>query len=456
MKNVLLVDDDGEAVLSLIRALKASGIDAPLHAASTQDKALSLIKELDPYVVVLDLHLDPAKGVESGFSVLKSLTLSSPATKVIVLTGHGSSEFGIRALELGAAHFLQKPADILHLRVLIQDGIAQSSLKREYLSMRAREGNAENSPLIGISKTAEKIREQILFAAKTAQSVLILGETGTGKGLCAREIHRLSARSGAKFIRYQPNFGTSDLISSELFGHMKGAFTGALETRKGLIVESDKGTLFLDEVDQLPKETQVALLGVLQDKVIRAVGSNTETGVNFRLITASNADIKDKIRSGSFREDLFHRIAHLVIHLPPLKDRKEDIEPLAGAVLQNLQRREGISSLTLSPAALFLLSKHEWPGNIRELEAVIEGAAYRAAFRGAFEIDAEDIAIRGAESSPQTTDSFAERVESYKRKLVDDALIACGGNQVKASELLQLDRSTLRRIIERVRNEQVS
>jgi len=449
MNEILLIDDDSEALLSLSRALKAAGIQQGISGVSTPEKALGIIKELAPAVVVLDLSLNEREGVESGFSLLKKALAIDETVRVIVLTGHGGSSFGIRSLELGAAHFLEKPAEIPHLKVLIKDSLVQTQLRREYRDLKHNNVNAPQSGIVGESSSILNLRREIEFAAHSAQAIFLVGETGSGKGVCALQIHRLSKRKDQHFVRYQTCFSTADLVASELFGHVKGSFTGAIEDRRGLLTQADQGTLFIDEVDELPMETQISLLGVLQDKMFRVVGSNKQLISDFRLISASNSNIEEQITSGKFRRDLFHRIAHLTIRVPPLRDRLSDMNLLVSAFLGKLTSHADIQVFGVSDAALSALSSYDWPGNVRELESVIEGAAYRAAYHGRTEVIETDLLINGRKTTLNRSASFHDRVEEFKQKLISDALVQSGGNQVKASELLSLDRTSMRRMMGR-------
>ncbi|NDC39821.1 MAG: sigma-54-dependent Fis family transcriptional regulator, partial [Proteobacteria bacterium] len=236
MQELLLIDDDGDGCLSLARALKAAKIELPIHAATSAEQAMALARSRSIAVVVLDLSLDERRGVESGFELLQQLLREYPYLRVIILTGHGGIEHGVRALTLGAANFLEKPAHIPHLAALINDGIAQSALRQAALK---REVTIIAETLVGSAEASQRLREAVRFAAQTSQSIFLAGETGAGKGLCASLIHRLGKRSGGNFVRYQPNFGSADLVNSDLFGHRKGAFTGATDDRRGLLSDAD-------------------------------------------------------------------------------------------------------------------------------------------------------------------------------------------------------------------------
>ncbi len=446
LKQVVFVDDDEEHLSSLINALRLTGLDAKLHGSTNAETGLALVRDQQPHVLVSDLSIDACRGPESGFDFIRQALAICPTARCIVLTGHGNSDYGIRAIELGAANFLQKPPHLEHLKVLIEDGFVQSELRRE--RDRLLTSNSSPSQLVGRGTKARELRAQIEFAARSSQTVLLLGETGTGKGLCAQEIHRLSARKEKNFVRYQPCFGAHDLIQSDLFGHEKGAFTGALHERRGLIKEAEGGTFFLDEVDALPLETQVLLLGALQDRIIRRVGSDKNIEVNFRWIAACNSNLTQNIERGTFRQDLYHRIAHCVITLAPLRERLEDIPDLVEAIVAKLVAEERIQFTTFDASALDVFASHRWPGNVRELEAAVESAALRAQYAQLSVVSANEVRLL-ANASEREARSFSDRVEMFKQKMVRDALSASGNNQSKAAELLQIDRSSLRRVLGR-------
>jgi DNA-binding NtrC family response regulator len=445
---LLLVDDDGEAVLSLSRALRAAGFKGALEAAGNAEKALALALERDFHVAVIDLTLDVREGPEGGFRLLGQIVRDFPLCRIIVLTGNASLQHGVRALSSGAAHFLEKPADPRHLSALIEDSVRQSNLRREFEALKRNEPKDGIQLIIGSSPAAERIRQEVRFAASHAQAVLITGETGTGKGLCARAIHEASSRRAQRLVRYQPSFSNADLVTSDLFGHQKGSFTGAEGTRMGLIEQAENGTLFLDEIDALPLETQVSLLGVLQEKRYRPVGASEEKEARFRLLCASNQDLEQCVKNGSVRRDFFHRVAHATIHLPPLRERASDIPELAAYILSQVRTREQLNVFEFSSAALTALQQHAWPGNIREFEAVVEGAVFRAQFEQRSIVEASDVHVLSRSPSGSEL-TFSDQVEEYKRKLIQDALDKNAGNQAKAAQSLGLDRSTLRRILER-------
>lgn len=451
LANVLFVDDDVPATESLIRALERRGANYHFHMASTGRAARSLAQSLIPEVAIVDLELDPTVGPESGLSLIGELQQLMPTLRVLVLTGHEAEEFGIKALQMGAASFVEKPADAAHLLALIKDAVSFASLKRQYYKLSTTPENLTR--VTGLSSRSPRmlpVIESVAYAATNNQPVLITGETGVGKGVIARAIHESQSSSSVPFIRFQPSFGGHDLVASELFGHRKGSFTGATEDRKGLLEEANGGTLFIDEVGELPHETQVLLLNVLQEKVFRRIGTNREIHSNFRLIAATNRTTEELLEGRLLREDLFHRIAHFTVVIPPLRERIEDIPDLANHFVRTLANREKLPVQGLIPEAMQKLDSYPWPGNVRELQAVIEGAAYRANYHGRHFIEASDVIINA--KRPGTTNphlSFREKVRHYEHQIICEALQKYQDNQSKAAESLQMDRTTLRRILKR-------
>ncbi len=446
MASVLIVDDDGELVTILARSLKLVMPDVIISGASNQERALAFLEEHHPAVVVLDLNLVKALGVESGFALLTKIRTLDPSVRVIVQTGNSGVEHGIRALRLGAASFLAKPSNVEHLAALVRDGIAQAELRRTVFRL---EESSALSNIAGTSSAIASLKAQLKQASRHRMPVLLVGETGTGKGVAARAIHALSASTAAPFIRYQTAYNTPDLVASDLFGHSKGAFTGAEQRRLGLLSQADNGTFFLDEVDALPSQTQVALLGVLQDRVFRPLGDSQEHSVHCRWISATNADLTSKIETKEFRSDLFHRIAHVVIHIPPLRDRLEDIPLLVNEIKSTIEDRDGTFPIPFSPEAIARLQSYDWPGNIRELEAVVERSIYAALGSESLIVESNDLFFSSQHTPMRERGlSFHVQVENFKRKLVRDALIQNEHNQVKAAKALQMDRSSMRRLLD--------
>ncbi len=448
MPNILLIDDDQDALTSLMRALASSNLEIDCFGASTIEKSLEILKKQKPDVVVLDLCIDESKGIESGFELLTKIKQISPVTSILMLTGHGAIENGVKALNLGASSFLEKPANIPHLVALISDGLKRAEILKQFSREKEFIKKSIEKVLIGKSEAISKLRKDILFASSTSQPVLLLGETGTGKSFCAKAIHDFSKRVNLNFVRYQPNYGSSDIVASDLFGHSKGSFTGAEKDREGLVSQANGGTLFLDDVDQLPAEVQVSLLSVIQEKKVRPLGANAEKDSDFRLVSATNADINKAIEEKMMRTDFYHRIGHFAIKIPPLRERMEDIQIISNFFLEKMRLNEEVNVFGFDESCYQKLEKHSWPGNVRELIAVVEGAAYRAQFENRDLVLEKDIVIGVMDDKSEVSNlTFQESVSSYKKRLVNEALERNQNNQVQTAKELGIDRSTLRRIL---------
>ncbi len=450
--NVLLVDDEEQLVFSLLKALRAAGLEASIHSATNSDAALKLAKKTRPEAAVVDLCLDEHEGVQSGFALIRGLLSNDPSLRVIVLTGHGSVENGITALKLGASSFLDKPANISHLQALLGDAIRQSRLRREHDTLQRRGAGVSLEQAFGSSDAMREVVDLVSQASETNQAVMLLGETGTGKGYCASLIHRLSKRAQHKFVQFQPIATSSELISSTLFGHTAGAFTGASAQRRGLFYEASQGTLFLDEIGELPAALQVSLLGVLQDKRYRQIGANEELTASFRFISATNRDIRRQIADGAFREDLYQRICQIVITLPPLRSRIDDIPTLGSGIIQRINEQEGLNIYDIAPQALTRLKDHGWAGNIRELERVLEDASYRASRAERTFIAPEDLRLEQGVTSamPPTSGSLIDRVEAFKADLVKAEFERQQGNVLATARALGVTRQVIRSALKRM------
>jgi len=448
--DVMIVDDDGELLQSLIRVLSPLLEPYRLCAASVIPKALDMARREQPSVAVIDLCIDEREGVESGFRLLQDLQQIDPTMRVLVLTGHGSVTHGIRAIQLGATSFLEKPVLPEHLAALVRDAAVQCELRRAHKALVDRGDSRLGAELSGTSAAVSRLREEIEFAASTGLPVLLLGETGTGKSLCARLIHETGARRGRKFVPYTPNFGGGDIVQSELFGHTKGAFTGATEARRGLVGEADGGTLFIDELDEVPAEMQVRLLDLIQEKRFRPIGSDRYQQVECRFIAATNRGLDEALVSGKIRRDLHHRIAHCVIALPSLRERREDMHALVMSCIRRTSERDGLQVYEISPGALDLCQHYVWPGNIRELQGVIERGVLLANHRGRRIVQEEDLGLtcspQPAANAQSDRQLFHDRVEGFKRRVVREALDVCDGNLVRTARYLGVDRGTVRRL----------
>lgn len=446
MSKVLVVDDDKDAGSSLIKALSVESIGSDFLFASNEQDARAIIKKENIDVVILDLCLDESKGVESGFSVLEEIKKSASNIKIIVLTGHGSNQNGIRALTFGASNFIEKPANIEHLSVILKDCLKQVLLLKEHQELLSDSNkNKLELQVIGVSDKIKKLREDLAFAASHKQPIFLSGETGVGKTFCALQIHN-NSKQKKNFIRYQPNLLKNEMGASELFGHVKGAFTGADRSREGLISKANEGTLFLDEIDSLSVDVQVALLGFLQDGSFRELGSDKDLYSNVRIISASNYELKKLIEDNKLRSDFYYRVASDVIFIPSLRDRVEDIPLLAESFLYDFNLENDENVFEVEREALAYLMDYNWPGNVRELKAVIEKGAFRAIYAGRAYIEKGDFNLSRYDS--ELEDNFRAKVLAYKKKLINESLIRNDNNQVKAAKDLGIDRSTLRRVLE--------
>jgi DNA-binding NtrC family response regulator len=449
MCDVLLIDDDGELLHSLARALSCRIAPLNISGATSIENALELFNRYRPRVVVVDLCLDEKRGIESGFDLISRMRALDGSSRIIVLTGHGSLSHGVRALRLGAASFIEKPAEPEGLAAVIIDAAGHAQLRREFDKAPKPPSPSPLSQLVGRSDAMQSLRDRICFIATTQHPVLILGETGTGKGLCARVIHECSSRGSRRLVHVQPNYGGGDLAQNELFGHIRGAFTGAVDSRPGLAMQAHEGTLFFDELDEFSYEIQVRLLDLVQEQRIRPVGSDSFTIVNCRFIAAMNRPLDEALAAQKIRRDLYHRISHNVLHMPPLRERLEDIPELCESILDSLRSRERVEVFEVKSEVLECLGARSWPGNIRELQAVVENGAYHARYQGRSFISCEDISMSSVASRSEQVTSFHERTERFKRHLVEEALNLCEGSQVRAARMLGLDRGTLRRIVAR-------
>ncbi len=447
LPTILIVEDDHALSRSLVRRLKNVGALFNFVTCDHTQRALELTTQYSPEVCLVDLSIETDIGPQSGLDLISNLLKIDSTMKVVVLTGHNSSEYGMKAIHAGASSYNEKPVDPSYLLIVLQDAVKFSKLKRDFNSLSLKKeislGLSLNSPS-STSPAMIKVLEKAAFAASNNQPLLITGETGTGKGLLARAIHKAYCKGS--FVRFQPNYSGQDLVSSQLFGHEKGSFTGATDARVGLLEAANNGTLFIDEIDCLDTESQVILLETLQEKTFQRVGSLKELTSNFRLISATNADPEKLVSEKNLRSDFFHRIGHLKINIPALRERKEDIPSLSSHFLENLSNRENLQVHSLSAPALAKLSAHSWPGNVRELLATVESATWLASYNDRSVVEADDIDLG---NTKQNTSSFKQQVKDFELSLVKSAMERSKNNQSQAAKDLGLHRTALRRILER-------
>ncbi len=436
MKTLLLIDDDTSLLRVTEYNLSQGGFK--VLAASSGKEGLALFRKAQPDIVVTDVQL----GDVDGLDVLQQMKEEQPEIPVIIITAFGSIELAVRAMHLGAFTFIAKPFDRDALRLSCTKALEMHNLHR-----RTRNLTAEVNRLTGASgmETVNSAMAELLHTAlKVAEStatVLISGESGTGKEVLARLIHHHSPRRKEAFLGVNCAAIAKNLIESELFGHVKGAFTGAVKDHRGRFQRADGGTLFLDEIGELLPEMQVKFLRVLQEKKVEAVGGQQEEEVDVRIIAATNRNLKDAITQGDFREDLYYRLSVIPLHLPPLRERKDDIPAL---VRHFLKKHDAPAEVMFSAAGLEKLQEYDWPGNIRELQNVVERSVI---LRSAPEITAQDILLPGnGKQHPSGTFQLPPEgisLEEVEKSLIEQALNLAGGNRSQAARLLQIPRHVL-------------
>ena len=371
MASILLVDDERSMRDYLEILLRKRGHE--VFVAQSGEEALTKLTERSYDLVLTDLRL----GTISGMRVLEQVRAIAPLTQVIVMTAYATMETAIEALNAGAYHYLVKPFQNDEVVVVLQKALEQQRIVRENLQLRTEISELQRSrgqDLIGKSAALDQVFQLIRRVAPTKTSVLVTGETGTGKELVAKSLHAMSPRKDGAFVVVNCGAIPENLLESELFGHKKGAFTGAIAHREGLFELANNGTIFLDEVGELPLSMQVKLLRVLQEKSFKRVGGNETITVDARIVAATNRSLEDEVRGGTFREDLYYRLNVVQIRLPPLRERQDDIPLLVQHFLRKFGAESGRSSLAFSPAAMDALLRYGFPGNVRELENIVERA----------------------------------------------------------------------------------
>ncbi len=435
---VLVVDDEEVIRDSCQKALERCGHE--VETARDAFEALKLVQARRPDVVVLDLRM-PGMG---GEELLRRLRTLCPQAEAIVVTGYSSVPSAVDCMRLGACDYLPKPFDVDSLRLAVARALEKRRLVAENDALRKGLRGAEEDELLGDSPSMQRVRELIERVAPTQSTVLVLGESGTGKELVARAIHRLSPRRDRPFLVVDCGALVETLCEAELFGHVKGAFTGATAERPGRFVQADGGSLFLDELGNLDLALQAKLLRVLQEREITPVGGNATVRVDVRILAATNRDLRALIAAGRFREDLFYRLSVVVVPVPPLRERREEIPALARALVERLVRRKGFQPRTLGEAAVSRLVEEAWPGNVRELENALERALVLA--RGP-EIGPEDLPLprRGAEAPSAGADRDDLSLSGLEAQHVRKVLEMTGWRVGRAAALLGIDRKTLSR-----------
>ena len=450
MSNILIVDD--EQSYRQLLSLVFEGDGHSIRTAMNGREALELLQAEPADVIVSDVKMPDMDGIE----MLRAVRETLPDTGVVLMTAFASVETAREAFKLGADDFIQKPFDVEELKLIIKKTLEKQALINENRAFkRAQRERGSIKNIVGSSAKMTAIFQMIETVAEVQSTILITGESGTGKELVARAIHDLSPRAERPFISINCGAFTETLLESELFGYVKGAFTGANTNRKGLFEAANKGTIFLDEIGEMSPAMQVKLLRVLQERRVRPVGAHDELPIDTRVIAATNRDLKQMAEDGLFREDLFYRISVIPISLPPLRERAEDIPDLIDHFINKFCDQTG-RNVTISPKAMQLLEGYSWHGNVRELEHTIERAV--ALERGE-EIQPERLPdhitnynperIKAEFDLPDEGINLVAHLEGLEKTYVVEALRKTSGNQTKAADLLQMQVRSLRHLLDK-------
>ncbi|HEX5125255.1 MAG TPA: PEP-CTERM-box response regulator transcription factor [Rhodocyclaceae bacterium] len=433
---LLIVEDDP----ALQKQMKWAFDSFEAVLASDRESAITQLRRYQPAVVTMDLGLPPAPDdVSEGFRLLDEMLALAPDTKVIVLTGQHDRENAVRAVGAGAYDFFAKPFEPELLQLTIDRAFRLYDMQQENKRLQAMQTGSALAGLITRDAGMLRICRTIEKVATTNATVMLLGESGTGKEVLARGVHDLSARKNERFVAINCAAIPENLLESELFGYERGAFTGAVKQTPGKFELAHKGTLFLDEIGDLPHSLQAKLLRFLQQRTVERIGGRTEIPVDVRVVCATHQDLNAKIKDGSFREDLYYRLAEIVIDIPPLRNRDGDASLLAYAFVQRFGQENKRSGMGLTDDAVAAIENHAWPGNVRELENCIKRAVIMA---DGNRISADDIGLQVAEEDMGALNLRQVR-EDAERRAVVRVLARVNGNIARASEILGVSRPTL-------------
>ena len=452
---ILVIDDDDSSREALTMLLRSSGYE--VTSAATGVSALELIDREQYQVIVSDLFL-PDK---SGFDILQNVRKVSPSTELIVVTGHASAQTAVKAMKEGAFDYITKPIDFDELKIVVSKALEKQKLLSENMYLRRQlQGRFEFNNIIGSSPAMNLLFERMNRIVKTDSAVLISGESGTGKELVAKALHYNGMRKERPFVAVNCSAIPEALLESELFGHVRGAFTGAIKDKAGKFEAASHGTIFLDEIGTLPLHLQAKLLRVLQEHEVERVGSNKTVKLHVRVISASNADLENMVKRGEFREDLYYRLNVIPLHLPPLRERQQDIMNLTSFFLEKQCRLMGRVPCSISKQALEALERYSWPGNVRELENLIERMI---ALTDATVITLDDVPAKivGEKSPGEVFNAkmpgegvdLVATIARIEQSLITQALDSSGGVKAKAAALLGINRTTLVEKIRRLKIE---
>ncbi len=438
MSKILIVDDDGETCRFMSELLEQPGRD--IRTTQRADEALRLARE--PFdLLISDINLD---ATQNGMDVLRAFKNGNPSGQVVLISGFGTLQTAIEAVRAGAYDYISKPFNITEVKATVEralaDAAAPAPAERPHLDVPP-------PGLIGRTAGMLSVYKQIAHAANATAPVLIAGESGTGKELVARAIHANGRRASRAFVPINCGALTESVLESELFGHTRGSFTGAVTDTKGIFEQASGGTVFLDEIGETSAALQVKLLRVLQEGEVRPVGASRLVKVDVRVVAATNVDLEREVAQQRFRQDLFYRLSVIVINMPALRDRREDIPLLIEMFLHNACSRAG-RRVDLTPAAISVLASYRWPGNVRELENTIERLVV---FSRGSTIDVADLPFRAASGPDLHERLFVDlpSLDEIERRYLLHVIEQVGGNRTRAAEVLGIDRRTLYRMAER-------
>ncbi len=447
---ILVVEDE-----DVVRNLLLATLEDEQFRAEGVASGEEALKRLDAEIfdlVLLDLNLPGIQGME----VLSTAPAMQTDAQFVVMTAFGSVDTAVEAMKLGAFDYVNKPFRTQELLLTLERALEETRLRREVAHLRTRVADDVRSRILGKTPVMKRVFDLIERVAPTRASVLIIGETGTGKELVARAIHDVSERARRPFVPVNCSALAETLLESELFGHVKGAFTGAVQAKRGLFEAAKGGTLFLDEVSALAPSTQVKLLRVLQERMVTPVGGTEPIAADFRLVAATNEDLVHLVEKGRFREDLFYRLNVFPIRVPPLRERREDIPILANAFRLRFAEENGIHPSPFLPETLSRMMTHDWPGNVRELENVVERSLILHAGASSLPFDPTSNTSQSADG-PRELVSRASRdrwdLERLEREYILEVLDREGWHQADAAEALGINRRTLYRKLKRYRAE---
>jgi two-component system response regulator HydG len=440
---ILLVDDDSALLDTLAEALESLPVE--IVRAAGGPEALRRLQERNFAVIVTDLVMKD----KNGFAVLEEARSRYPNGHVIMLTGHGSREIAVEAMQAGASYYIEKPVDLIELRTKVAKCLEDHDKDLAYEDMRSQLDRSYGlEGIIGRDPKMVRVLDVLRQIAPTNASVLILGESGTGKELVARALHKYSPRRAKPFVAVNCGGLSEGTIESELFGHVKGAFTGALADREGKFEYANEGTIFLDEVGEMPASTQVKLLRVIEDREVARLGANKVRKVDVRVLAATNADLSERVREGTFRQDLYYRLKVVTIEIPPLRERRGDIKLLVDHFLEQFSGAHGKDVESIDRDAMVALVQYDWPGNVRELRNAVESMVVRT--RGNI-LTLQDLPPEIWAPGPMPQDVWSalagKTAEEVERNHIRVTLALTNGNRVKAAKAMGISERTLYRKI---------